>query len=166
MNRLLLFIQVGVLALLPISELRGAIPFAIAKGIPWYVAYPFAAAINCLVAPGCWLFLSTVHRLLLGLSNTRLFHWYGVFMDRFLSRAREKLRGGISRWGWLGLAIFVAIPLPFTGAWTGSFGAWMLGMSKTRTILAVMLGVVIAGGIVTLVAMLGIQAFSIFLKHL
>ena len=163
MDNLLVYLRTAFLAFLPISELRGAIPFAIANGVPWYLAYPFSVAINALVAPGCWLFLSILHPLLLGLSDKRGFRWYRRFFDRFVTRAREKLRGGVEKWGWLGVALFVAIPLPLTGAWTGSFGAWMLGLSKARTILAVVLGVIIAGAVVTLVVMLGIQALHLFL---
>jgi uncharacterized membrane protein len=154
----------ALLAFLPISELRGAIPFAIAQGIPWYGAYPFAVALNILVAPACWLFLSTLHRLFLKLARRRWFRWYRTFFDRFVDRAREKLRRGVERWGWLGIAVFVAVPLPVTGAWTGTLGAWVLGLSRRRTLAAVALGVAIAGVIVTLVVILGIRALDIFIK--
>ena len=53
------------LAFLPISELRGAIPFAIARGMDWRWAFLYAVALNALVAPACWLFLSTFHKLFL-----------------------------------------------------------------------------------------------------
>jgi uncharacterized membrane protein len=129
-----------------------------ANGIPWYLAYPFAAAVNALVAPGGWVFLSTLHRLFLRMA------WYGRFFDRFVERARVKLHGGVEKWGWLGIAVFVAIPLPMTGAWTGTLGAWVLGMGKRRTFAAVILGVLAAGAIVTAVMLLGIGALHIFIK--
>jgi uncharacterized membrane protein len=153
------------LSFLPISELRGAIPFAIAHGIPFYIAWPFAAVMNALVAPACWIFLSTLHKLFLALSEKRFFRWYRIFFDRFVERARDKLKAGVEKWGWLGIAAFVAIPLPITGAWTGTLGAWVLGLSKRRTMPAVILGVTISGAIVTAVVMLGIQAFSVFIKE-
>jgi uncharacterized membrane protein len=147
------------LSFLPISELRGGIPFAIAQGIPWYAAWPFAAGINALVAPACWLFLCTLHRLFLRMA------WYENFFNYFVERARKKLKAGVEKWGWLGVAVFVAIPLPVTGAWTGTLGAWMLGISKKRTLFAVILGVMAAGAIVTAVVMLGVQALGIFIKE-
>ncbi|MDR3342107.1 MAG: small multi-drug export protein [Treponema sp.] len=153
-----LLLWTALLSFLPISELRGGIPFAIAQGISWYYAYPFAAALNALVAPACWLFLSTLHKLFLKLG------WYRDFFDRFVERARVKLRGGVEKWGWLGVAAFVAIPLPVTGAWTGTLGAWVLGISKRRTMVAVILGVVTAGAIVTTVTVLGIKALGFFIK--
>jgi uncharacterized membrane protein len=146
------------LSFLPISELRGGIPFAIAHGIPWYGAYFFAAGMNALVAPACWLFLSTLHRLFLKTA------WYERLFNRFVERAREKLRTGVEKWGALGVAAFVAIPLPITGAWTGVLGAWVLGIGKRKTLSAVILGVMAAGAIVTAVVMLGVQAFNIFIK--
>ncbi|MDR0624358.1 MAG: small multi-drug export protein [Treponema sp.] len=150
----------ALLSFLPVSELRGAIPFAITQGIPWYAAYPYAAALNALVAPVCWVFLSTLHRLFLKLA------WYEKFFNRFVGRAREKLRGGVEKWGWLGVAAFVAIPLPVTGAWTGTLGAWMLGISRRKTLAAVILGVAAAGAIVTGVMLLGIGALNVFVKRI
>jgi uncharacterized membrane protein len=146
------------LSFLPISELRGAIPFAVAHEVPWYIAYPFSACLNALVAPVCWLFLSTLHRLFLRMK------WYRNFFDRFVERARTKLHGNVEKWGWLGIAVFVAIPLPVTGAWTGTLGAWVLGLSRRRTLLAVIIGVFAAGALVTAVVLLGIQALGLFIK--
>jgi uncharacterized membrane protein len=155
----------ALLALLPISELRGAIPFAVARGVPWYLAYPFAVAFNALVAPLCWLFLSTLHKVFLNLAERPLFSWYRKFFDRFVERARLKLHANLEKWGWLGLALFVAVPLPVTGAWTGTIGAWVLGLSKKRTLAAVITGVIAAGAIVTAVIILGIGALGFFTKN-
>jgi uncharacterized membrane protein len=147
------------LAFLPISELRGAIPFAISRGVDWRLAYAYGAGINALVAPACWIFLSTFHRLFLRMD------WYTAFFNRFVDRARGKVHQGVERWGWLGIAVFVAIPLPFTGAWTGTLGAWMLGMEKRKTMLAVILGVAVAGAIVSAVSVLGVHALDLFIKR-
>jgi len=65
-----------------------------------------------------------------------------------------------------GIMLFVAIPLPITGAYTGTLGAWILGMSRRKTILAALGGVIISGIIVSIVATLGIQAFSFFIKEI
>jgi uncharacterized membrane protein len=147
-------------AFLPISELRGAIPFALSQGIPWYTALLYSVFINALVAPVCWIFLSTVHRLLYRWS------WYKLTFDAFVERARGKVHQKVEAWGWLGIAAFVAIPLPVTGAWTGTLGAWILGLDRKKTLLSVIIGVIVAGCIVTAVSLLGISAFSIFIKKL
>jgi uncharacterized membrane protein len=159
MSTLTILLWTALLSFLPISELRGGIPFAIANGIPWFWAYPFAVALNALVAPACWVFLSTLHKLFLKMG------WYKNFFDRFVERARIKLARGVGKWGWLGVAAFVAIPLPATGAWTGTLGAWVLGLSKGKTLMAVILGVCVAGLIVTAVVVLGIGALAFFIKR-
>jgi uncharacterized membrane protein len=152
------------LSFMPISELRGAIPFAIANNIPWYWAYPFAVTLNALIAPVCWIFLATLHRLFYGASPEKGILWYRNFFDRFVENARKKLSAGVEKWGWLGIAVFVAIPLPVTGAWTGTLGAWILGISKRRTMFAVIIGVITAGIIVTAVVIIGIEALHFFVK--
>jgi uncharacterized membrane protein len=147
------------LSFLPISELRGAIPFAIAKNIPWYSACAIAVLCNALVAPVCWIFLSTLNKLFLKIPL------YKKFFGRFIERSRSKLQQKVERWGWLGVTLFVAIPLPITGAWTGTLGAWVMGLSKRKAMLAVALGVAAAGIIVTVVTLLGIQALELFVKR-
>jgi uncharacterized membrane protein len=146
------------LSLAPISELRGAIPFSLANGMPVAAAFALCVGVNMLVGPIAWLFLSTLHRLL---SRWRP---YASAFDRIVERARRKVHAAVERWGYWGLAVFVAIPLPFTGAWTGALGAWVLGMEVRKSLAAVAAGVLVAGVVVTLVAFFGIKAFSIFLK--
>ena len=158
----MIYLWTAILSLLPISELRGGIPYAIYHDIPWYIAWPFASAVNALVAPLCWLFLSTIHRLFYDVWN---FSWYHSFFDHLVERARQKLHKGIEKWGAFGIALFVGVPLPMTGAWTGTIGAWVLGLSKRKTLFAVILGVIIAGAIVTAVMHLGLSAFRIFVKN-
>ncbi|MDR0457303.1 MAG: small multi-drug export protein, partial [Treponema sp.] len=136
-----IFFWTAVLSFMPISELRGAIPFAVAHNIPWYWAYLFAVAVNALVAPACWIFLATVHKLFYGTTPEKGMRWYKNFFDRFVERARKRLSVPFEKWGWLGIAVFVAIPLPITGAWTGTLGSWVLGVSRRRTMLAVIIGV-------------------------
>jgi len=147
------------LSLLPISELRGSIPYSLASGMPVGAAFALCVAVNMLVGPIGWLFLSTLHRLLC--------RWrpYAAAFERIVERARRKVRAAVERWGYWGLAVFVAIPLPFTGAWTGILGAWVLGMEARKSLAAVAAGVLIAGVVVTLVSFFGVKAFSIFLKR-
>jgi len=154
----------AVLSFMPISELRGAIPFAVAHNISWYWAYLFAAAVNALVAPACWIFLATIHKLFYGATPEKGIRWYKNLFDKFIERTRKKLSVKFEKWGWLGIAVFVAIPLPITGAWTGTLGSWVLGVSRRRTMLAVIIGVLIAGAIVSAVVMLGIETFNIFIN--
>ena len=160
MNTVAVYFWSAFLSFLPISELRGGIPFAIANNVPWYIAFALAVSVNALVAPACWFFFSTLHKLFIKIN------WYRKFFERIIERARNKLHDSVERWGWLGIAVFVAIPLPLTGAWTGTLGAWVLGLSKRKTMIAVIIGVVIAGTIVTVVVLLGIQVLNLFIKKI
>jgi uncharacterized membrane protein len=146
------------LSLAPISELRGSIPWSLANGMPVWAAFALCVVTNMLVGPIAWLFLSTLHRFL---SRWRP---YATLFKRIVERARRKVHAAVERWGYWGLAVFVAIPLPITGAWTGALGAWVLGMEVRRSLAAIAAGVVIAGVVVSIVAFFGIRAFSIFIK--
>ena len=154
----------ALLSFMPVSELRGAIPFAVANGLPWYLAFSFAVMCNILVAPVCWIFLATAHRLLYGTEPDKGIAWYKNAFDKLIERARRKLSTGFEKWGWLGIAVFVGIPLPLTGAWTGTLGAWVLGVSRKRTMLAVILGVIVSGTIVTALVLGAIEGFDIFVN--
>ncbi|MFA6689022.1 MAG: COG2426 family protein [Sphaerochaetaceae bacterium] len=147
------------LAFLPISELRGAIPFGYFRGMDIWLAAPLAIVCNALVAPVAYLFLSTLHGVFY-----RHWRWYIRFFDRTVAKARLKLQDKINRFGYWGILFFVAIPLPMTGAWTGTLGAWVLGLDKRKTMLAVCGGVLIAGIIVTTIIMLGVGMNSLFVK--
>ena len=82
-----------------------------------------------------------------------------------MERARGKVHKEVEKWGWIGIAVFVAIPLPVTGAWTGTLGSWILGLDKRKTMLAVIVGVAVAGAIVTAVVVLGVKALDLFVKR-
>ena len=106
----------------PIAELRVAIPWAILKyHFPWYYTFLIAIIGNLLPVPFILLFLDAVSRLLskVGPLNQML-HW---LFERTRRRGRI-----IKRYERIGLALFVAIPLPVTGAWTGSVVAVLFGL--------------------------------------
>ncbi|GAB1457197.1 small multi-drug export protein [Spirochaetota bacterium] len=159
MDAATLIISIG-LSFLPISELRGAIPFAVARGMPLLEAALIAVVCNALVGPVAFIFLETFHK--------RLYRWsfYADVFDRFVEKARSKVHAKIEKYGYLGIMLFVAIPLPVTGAWTGTLGAWILGMGKRKTMVAVAAGVLIAGIIVTLIVGFGVEALSFLVKRI
>ncbi len=148
------------LSLLPISELRGAIPFALGNGMPLVFTYIFAVLLNALVGPLVFIFLSTLHKWLVR------FHWYKSFFDSFVEKNRHKVENKIVKYGYAGITLFVAIPLPITGAYTGTLVAWIMGLDAKKTFLSVLIGVVISGIIVTIISYYGIAAFSIFIKQI
>lgn len=140
------------------SELRGAIPYALANKVSIPIAFVLCTAINMLVAPLVFLFLSTLHGLLCRI------RWYDRIVSHLLTRAQKKVKAQVDKYGYFGVMLFVAVPLPVTGAYTGALGAWVLGLDRRKAFLAVSAGVLIAGIVVTTVASLGIEALSFFIK--
>lgn len=150
--------EIIMLSLLPIAELRGGIPLAIYYGYSPLTAFLICTLTNMMVAPIGMIFLETLNNFLL---KIRL---YNSFFHRNVERARRRIHPSVEKYGYIGLMIFVAIPLPFTGAYSGTLGAWALGMEKKKSILFIILGVIIAGIIVTLISYFGIGALNIFIK--
>ena len=109
------------LGILPISELRGAIPYAYLNGVPIWLSYIIGVLSNAMVPFIGFLFFETLHKLL------DKWGFYHRLFEKTVDRARKKVGDKVSKYGLLGLMLFVAIPLPVTGAWTGILGAWVLG---------------------------------------
>lgn len=141
------------LSLSPISELRGGIIYAIASGINPLVSFFVCVMANMLISPALFFFLSTLHLSLYKMKT------YQMLFDRYIKSLDRKVRAYEKRhevWGYLALTFFVAVPLPFTGAWTGSFIAWILGLNRKKSIFAISVGVIIAGIIITALVLSGI----------
>lgn len=141
-------------AALPIAELRLAIPGAIEfLETPWYYAFLIAVIGNILPVPFILLFLEAA---------TRLLGKVAVF-KRFLNWLFERTRRRgkiIQKYKRIGLVLFVAIPLPVTGAWTGALAAALFGIKFKHAFISIFIGVIIAGIIVTSLWMLVGFAFG------
>jgi len=148
------------LSLFPIAELRGGIPYALANNINPFVAYFVCVGANILAFPIVFFFLEFLHPLFLKID------FYKNLFDKFVIKTREKLNDKIKKYGFWGLMLFVMIPLPVTGAYTGSFAAWLFNIPKKKAFLSVVLGVVISGIIVTTIMLTGIEAFQFLLKDI
>ncbi len=151
-------LKIVVLSLLPISELRGSIPVGLASGLNIFIVYSLAVFCNLLVFPIFYLFLSSIHHFFLR------FKFYRKSFEVLIEQTRRRARPKIEKYGYLGLTLFVAIPLPVTGAYTGTLAAWFFKMNRRNSFFAVLLGVIIAGIIVSVVSILGIHIFDIFIK--
>lgn len=139
-----------VLAMLPISELRGALIYALGGDkLPFTQAFPIAVLGNMIPIPFLMYLLEPGARLVSRVAPGKR------FVDWLFARTRarsEKVR----KYETLGLILFVAIPLPVTGAWTGTIAAYLCGLKKGPSFLAITCGVCIAG-IVVSVMTLGVR---------
>ena len=141
-------------SMIPIIELRGGLPFGVALGLPYHLAFPFAVLGNIIPAPFIIVYIR------------RIFQWMRRRMPRLnslvdrLERKAHLKSAAVTKYKYLGLCIFVAIPLPGTGAWTGALIAALLDMPLRRAVPAIFLGVVIAGLIMTLATGTVVAIFS------
>ena len=133
---------VMLLTFVPWIELRGSIPLGIATGIDPFVVLILAIVLNIALFFPLWFVLDRLYE---QTKNWRIVRWT---IAHTLKR-----KATVEKWGVLGLAIFVAIPLPFTGVWTATILAWILRMPVHRSFAAIALGVVGAAVIVFLATM-------------
>ena len=160
MNQLIVAL---ILSFLPISELRGGMPvaldYAIKQNFPVALAFLSVIIANISAMFFLFFFLDFIHKKLLGLNA------YNRMFNAYISRVRKKsrrLEKNMKTYSFLALTLFVAVPLPTTGAWTGTIIAWLLGLDRKKSIIAISLGVIIAG-LLVLLASLGIfRLFNVF----
>ena len=140
-------------SMLPIIECRGAIPLGWGLGLPWWQTVLFSTAGNLLPVPFILLFI----RVVLGWmrkSRVKFFSNIAAWLDRKI----EKHKGTIEKHSYWGVALFVGIPLPGTGAWTGTLIASVLGLEPKKSFLAAALGVLGATAIMTVISYCGLGA--------
>ena len=145
-------------SMLPIIELRGAIPLGMALDLPWWQSYIFAVIGNMIPIPFILLFVTRM----IGWATRSKVKFFNKF-GNWLARKGEKNREKIEKYSFWGVCLFVAVPLPVTGAWTGSLVSAMIGMKFWKALLSCFLGVLIAGAVVTLISYGALAAFSFLL---
>lgn len=148
------FIFTLLVSMVPIVELRGGIPFGVALGLPYPAAFTAAVIGNILPAP----FILVYIRRILQWLRSRFPRLDGV-VDGLENKAHLKGRK-VNKYKYLGLFLFVGIPLPGTGAWTGALVAAFLDMPLRKAVPSIILGVILAGCIMTGLTYVGIDLFT------
>ncbi len=146
------YLYIFIVAMLPFVELRGAIPLGIYWGLPPILVFIVAVLGNILPVPFFLLFLEGIEKYVR--RSERLSSLLDWIFERTYRKADEKVR----RWEYLALIFFVAIPLPGTGAWTGSLIAYLFKFQVKKAFVAILAGVLIAG---TVVLLLSIHTLSL-----
>ncbi len=141
------YITVFFISMVPLIELRGAIPYSAVMGLPLAQSYIIAIIGNMLPVPIIFLFARKV--LEWGVDKPVLGGFFTWCLEKG-KRGGEKLQAKAGRGLFIALLIFVGIPLPGTGAWTGTLAASLLDIDFKSSILAVMGGVLMAGVIMGL----------------
>lgn len=144
-------------AAMPIAELRGAIPLGVVKGLPLIKTTILAVIGNMLPIIPLLLFLEPVSEKL------RKVNIFKNFFDWLFERARKR-SSVVEKYEAIGLAIFVAIPLPMTGAWTGAIIASLFKIKFRYAFWSIFLGVIGAAIIVAILTQLGVLTYNHFTK--
>ena len=154
-------IEAFLFSILPIAELRGGIPYAIFNDIHPLTAYIVCVVANILVFPIVYFFLEVIHPIFLKIS------FYKNLFDKIVIRTRKKLELKIERYGFWAIMIFVMIPLPVTGVYTGTLASWLFDIPKKRSFLSIVLGVIISGLIMTGISLFSSEVIKdLFIKNL
>ena len=141
------------ISMVPVVELRGAIPIATANGLNFWAAIVLSVIGNLIPVPFIILFIQKIFAWLRSVNS-----WLDRLVTRLEKRAENK-SATVQKYAFWGLFFLVAIPLPGTGAWTGSLVAAMLNMPLKKAFPAIALGVV---GAAVIVALVTFGAFAIF----
>lgn len=137
------FVMTMLVSMVPVVELRGGIPYGVASGLPVWLAYIAAVLGNLIPVPFIVVYIR------------RVFKWIRRHipkLNHLLDRLEKKahLKGAtMQKYQYLGLAVFIAIPLPGTGAWTGALAAAFLDMRLKHAFPAAVLGVAMAGFLIS-----------------
>lgn len=144
MNNYLLAV---LLSILPVSEVRGGIPYAIKSGINPLTAFLLLALSNSLVVLFVFFFLDNLHHHCLRIRT------YESLFNKYIEKIQRKFEPKIGIKSYFALFLFVLLPLPSTGAYTGALIAWFFKMNRKHSFLAISMGVFGASLIMTLVSL-------------
>ena len=145
--------------LLPGLELRASIPFGILQTeLHWFSVFIICVIVNILLGIVVYFLLDKVVHLFF------FWEWFHRIYHKIVERAQKKVHKYVEKYGTIGLGLFIGIPLPGSGVYTGALGAYVLGFGYKRFIIASTIGVLIAGIIVTAIMLTGSELFHILVK--
>ena len=150
------YIYIFLISMIPLIELRGAVPVSQVMGLPIVPSFIVCIIANMLPVPIIYLFARKV--LIWGADKPIIGRFFSFCLEKG-EKGGKKLQAKAGRGLFGALLLFVGIPLPGTGAWTGTLAASILDMDFKSTVAAVMLGVLLAGIIMMIVSLAGVTIF-------
>lgn len=150
------YLWIFFISMVPIIELRGAIPVSQVMGLPMVASYIICIIGNMLPVPFIYLFARKV--LIWGADKPVIGGFFSWCLEKG-EKGGQKLQEKAGKGLFIALLLFVGIPVPGTGAWTGTLAASILDMDFKSTVAAVMLGVLIAGIIMMVLSFAGVSIF-------
>jgi len=147
--------------LLPFLELRASIPYGIlTSNLHWLLVFFIAVITNIILGIVIYFLLDKFIHLVLRIKPL------GKIYNYYVLKTQKKIHKYVEKYGEYALAIFIGIPLPGSGVYSGALAAYLIGMEYKKFIIANIIGVLIAGIIVTLVTLSGLETFNLFIKSI
>ena len=154
------YVAIVLLTLMPFLELRASIPYGVLVARePWLAVVAIAIVVNIVLGPIIYFLLDKLLHIALRIG------WVKRFWDRTIVKTQKKIHPLVEKYGVLGLGLFIGVPLPGSGVYSGAFGGYVLGFTKKEFYIATVVGVLIAAAAVTAVVLLGDKGASIFIKQ-
>ncbi len=153
------YIITFLISMVPLVELRGGVPFGTGMGLPWHWCLIICMIGNMIPVPFIFFF---ARKLLVWGSDKKLIGKFCSFCLNKGEKGGKKLQEKAGKGIYVALLLFVGIPLPGTGAWTGTLAASILDLDFKKSILAVILGVLLAGIIMTVLSQVIKGGFALF----
>lgn len=151
--------QLILITFLPFLELRASIPYGIfILNMPWFEVYLICIVINFLLAPIVYYFLYWFVDILVKIPAIEKFY------DKIVIRTQRRIHDKVEKYGEWGLALFIGVPLPGSGVYTGALAAFLLGVNPRKFMISALVGVFIAGTAVLLVTITGVESLQFLLK--
>ena len=150
-----------VLTLLPFLELRASIPYGILNtDLSIVTVFLVCVITNIILAPILYVFFNKIIHVFLKIK------FIDKCYQKTITRTQRKVHKYVDKYGVFGLAIFIGIPLPGSGVYSGALAAYLLGFRKRDFFMAAVIGVLIAGVIMLLISTAGNSALNFFIKKI
>jgi len=145
----------------PTLELRASIPYGIfAANISWLIVFAVCVVANIIVGILIYLLMDLIIKII-----TKIPVITKVW-DNYVAKTQQKIQKGVDKYGKWALAIFIGIPLPGSGVYTGALAAYLIGLRFKKFMVANVIGVIIAGIAVTVICLTGASVSNIFIKQM
>ena len=144
---------------LPFLELRASIPYGILKtNLNWFLVFIICVITNIILGAILYLLIDKIIKIATKVKTVDKIY------QRYVEKMQKKINQYVDKYGELAVAIFIGIPLPGSGVYSGAIASYLLGLNYKKFMIANIIGVLIAGIIVTIVSLTGAGIFNIFLK--
>lgn len=152
-------INIILITLIPALELRASLPYAIlAVGMSWYWAFLLVVVVNILLAPIVYFALKFFLDIVIKVPALNKLY------ERSLHKVQTKIQPKVEKYGFWGLALFIGVPLPGSGVYTGALAAFVLDIKPKKFFLASIIGVLIAALLILIAVLTGAELLSWIIK--